>query len=480
MTQSTSNTVPSFGHSRRPRTGRVPATGRTVRTIPALQPLARTLLFVAIAISGLVFSEPAPVDIVLMAVVVLVPMAGLATLAPGIGLQFTILLGCGAGGLIASGASQEIGGSASHTAVSLYLYVAFLVVAAFVANRPGRHVRLILDAWVPGAVVAATAGLAGYFQLFPGAFELFTKFGRASGTFKDPNVLGPFLVPAILYLAHRLLGGESRRALLDAGALVILVLAVLLSFSRGAWISLGVAGAIYGVLRLASEATPQARVRLVMIAFLGLLATVAGLVVVSHIGSIATLLAERSNLTQDYDVGPQGRFGGQLKAMTLALANPLGLGAKQFALHYHHEDVHNVYIVMMLNAGWLGGILYVAAVATTLWAGTLHLRYRTPTRPLFLIAFAAFIGNVVEGSIIDTDHWRHFYLLMAMIWGMIGAREIGRDNEPAAGTAGATPSGLSRVWRPSPGTSASRFDLLARPHPAARGETRRASREWTQ
>ena len=24
----------------------------------------------------------------------------------------------------------------------------------------------------------------------------------------------------------------------------------------------------------------------------------------------------------------------------------------------------------------------------------------------------------VEGLVIDSDHWRHFYLIMAMIWGM--------------------------------------------------------------
>jgi hypothetical protein len=31
---------------------------------------------------------------------------------------------------------------------------------------------------------------------------------------------------------------------------------------------------------------------------------------------------------------------------------------------------------------------------------------------------ASFIGMVLEGLVIDTDHWRHFYLVMAMIWGL--------------------------------------------------------------
>jgi hypothetical protein len=31
---------------------------------------------------------------------------------------------------------------------------------------------------------------------------------------------------------------------------------------------------------------------------------------------------------------------------------------------------------------------------------------------------AAFIGVVVEGLVIDSDHWRHFFLLMGTIWGL--------------------------------------------------------------
>jgi hypothetical protein len=31
---------------------------------------------------------------------------------------------------------------------------------------------------------------------------------------------------------------------------------------------------------------------------------------------------------------------------------------------------------------------------------------------------AAFIGMALEGLVIDSDHWRHFFLLMGMIWGV--------------------------------------------------------------
>ena len=72
---------------------------------------------------------------------------------------------------------------------------------------------------------------------------------------------------------------------------------------------------------------------------------------------------------------------------------------------------------MPLNAGWAGAGLYLAAIALTLLLGLKQAFKRTPWQPLILIAFSAFLANVAEGLIIDTDHWRHFYLLMGVIWG---------------------------------------------------------------
>ena len=407
---------PGYAHSGHTNSGYAHS-GPTI----TLGSLARASVFLAVAASGVVFSEPAPVDVVMMGLIVLLPLAGLQRYAPGMTMQMLLWLGCGAGALVASSLSQDVGDSTRHTAISFYLYLAFLVLAAFVACQPDRHARLILRAWVLAALVAAIAGLVGYFKLAPGAFDLFTRFGRAAGTFKDPNVLGPFLVPAILYLGHKILHREARWLVLDLAGLGVLVGALLLSFSRGAWLNLAIALGLYGAMALITLATPAARARLGALAVLGVALGAATLLAALQVDEVAQLLAERSALTQGYDVGPQGRFGGQEKALGLVLAHPLGLGAKQFAAHYHPEDVHNVYLSMFLNAGWLGGLLYIAAVATTLAAGLAHIVRATATRPLFLIAFAAFAANVVEGFVIDTDHWRHVYVLLALVWGLMGA-----------------------------------------------------------
>ena len=110
------------------------------------------------------------------------------------------------------------------------------------------------------------------------------------------------------------------------------------------------------------------------------------------------------------------------KAAELVATHPLGIGALEFGRVYHHEDVHEVYLNMFLNTGWIGGTLYLFLVLATLVLG-LQLVFRERGGDgVGAVLVAAFFGMALEGAVIDTDHWRHFYLIMAMIWGMALAR----------------------------------------------------------
>jgi hypothetical protein len=46
---------------------------------------------------------------------------------------------------------------------------------------------------------------------------------------------------------------------------------------------------------------------------------------------------------------------------------------------------------------------------------------RTPFQPYLITATAAFSGEIAEGFLIDTDHWRHFFLLIGIVWGAAAA-----------------------------------------------------------
>lgn len=394
----------------------------------AVHKLALTLVWVTVATSGLVFSEPAPVDALMMGLVVLLPVIGLVKMTPVLMLYLSAWLIVAAGGYVASATVPEIHDSVVFTSVSLYLGLASAVFAGFVAKRPEAHARLILNAWMWAAILTAATAVIGYFSLLPGAHELFTKYGRAAGTFKDPNVFGPFLVAPVLYMLHLVINRPLRRMIMPLAIAGIMVLAILLSFSRGAWVNLAVAVLIYGYLAFITAASNRQRVRVVLLGSAGV-AVLAGLIAIAaQMDDVADLLRQRATLEQSYDAGPDGRFGGQAKAIGLIAERPLGIGALTFSIEYHHEEVHNVYLSMLLNAGWLGGGVYWLIVAVTVAFGLRHVLLGSETRPLFLIVYAAFLATVFEGMIIDTDHWRHFYLLAGMAWGLMAA-----DKGQAAG-----------------------------------------------
>ncbi len=208
-----------------------------------------------------------------------------------------------------------------------------------------------MSAYMVSALIAAIAGLIGYFNLLPGAFDFLTEYGRARGTFKDPNVLGAFLVPALLYGFNAMMSARLTRAGLWLGVLAILLLASLLTFSRGAWINLAVSLGVYAFFVFATAPTNRQRLKLVVLVVLAGVVAVGVFAAAQSIPKVAELMTERASLDQSYDVGPDGRFGGQKKAAGIIGTHPLGIGADVFSDRYHHEDAHEVYLSMFLNTG---------------------------------------------------------------------------------------------------------------------------------
>lgn len=394
-------------------------TGTAVDRAPGVvHRLSLAFVWLAIASGALVFAEPAPVDLLMAGLIILLPVVALAPIRTSLLLYFAIWLIIAAGGFIASTQGYEIATPTKHTVITLFLSAGAFVMANFVAHRPVSHTKLILNAQLIAATLAAVAGVIGYLGLAPGAYELFTKFGRASGTFKDPNVFGPFIGFAAVYALYLCLNAQRRQLALPFAMLGFLVLGLFLSFSRGAWISFALSVVVFGYLQLVTSRSIDERMKLISLAVIALIAVGLALAVALQFEKTATLLQERASLSQSYDTGHDGRFDGQLKAARLLLDYPLGIGAGQFQDNYHHEDVHNVYLSMFLNAGWLGGIFYLIGVLAPLVLGLQLAFARTELQGIVHVIFAAYIGNVCEGIIIDTDHWRHFYLLLALLMGL--------------------------------------------------------------
>ena len=381
--------------------------------------LSLAIVWTAVALSSFVFVEPAPVDLLTVGLFVLLPVVGLFSCRERAAAPFAVMLAISALEFLGANFAFDPDVAIKHNAVSLYLFGAAFLFAGFVAHRPAAHTKLILNAYLVSAVCAAILGIIGYLDLFPGAYEALTRYDRASGTFKDPNVFGPFLVPALLTALHMWLTQPLRRGVLPLILVGVLSAGLLLSFSRGAWATAAIAASIYIYFYLLVARRNVDRLKLAGLVVAG--SVMAALVLAAALQSeaVSNLIEQRATLTQPYDEGPEGRFGGQEKAFNQILENPFGRGGLQFAPFIHHEEPHNVYLTMFLSSGWTGGLLYMALCASLLIAGFRHALTPTRTRGLFVIAYASLAATILLGFIIDSDHWRHFWLLTGIVIGLM-------------------------------------------------------------
>lgn len=380
------------------------------------------VLALAVLSSSIVYSEPAPVDVLMLGFIVAFVVLGGGRLGLVTGLNLTVWLAVVALSFVATGWSPDFGDAVKHQAVTLFLVVGAGAIAAFVAQEPEPRVRLVFNCYVAAMVLACLFGYLGYFKLLPGAYDLFTNYGRARGTFKDPNVFGAALCPAIVYLVWSLLRQPWRQSMVPALLCLFIMPALLISFSRGAWVSLAVSLLVLGFIALTRTRRQSDHVRMVGFGVAGFVVLSMTLLTVLQIPTVSNLMQQRASLTQGYDEGPEGRFGGQQKAVRLILENPLGIGTHTFRVRHHHEEVHNVYLTMFHYGGWLCGLLFIASMALTFTVGLSSALRIGALQGGLAVATASLAGMIVEGLVIDFDHWRHFFIFLGLVWGLSDAR----------------------------------------------------------
>jgi O-antigen ligase len=300
--------------------------------------------------------------------------------------------------------------------ISFYMATMGIFIAALVTEDTVRRLRAMRSGVIVAGVIAATAGIVGYFDI-AGSGEYLTLYGRASGTFKDPNVLGTFLTLPCVFLVQGFLSGRQRRPVLASLALLIVLAGVFLSFSRGAWGVTLAAIIMMVALTYVTTGSGRMRARIVLLTLAGMLAFAALLTVALQFESVRDTFSERASLDQSYDQGEQGRFGNQRRSIPMLLERPNGFGPLMFR-EFFPEDPHNTYINAFAAYGWLGGVSYFALIAATRWVGWRLVFQRTAWQGEAIAVWSAFFFLILQGLQIDTDHWRHWYLLLGFTWGL--------------------------------------------------------------
>ena len=391
----------------------------SMTSAPRVVALQRILVWLVGASSAIVFIEPSPYELMTLTAAVIFFATGLRlrlVFMPLLLLLFLINVGYTIGAIPFLDRPEV----ANWIATSWYMAVTVIFFAMVISEDTAARLDMLRRGLIAGALIAATSAIAGYFNLVPGGHDLLTLYERARGTFKDPNVLGAFLILPALFALQSVVSDNFRKSFRSATALGIMALAVLLAFSRAAWGGLAITSGFMLALMVLTSRTQAQRSRIVVMSVVAVVVLVLLVAVLLSFDSIGEMFRQRASFDQSYDEGRFGRFGRHVLGADMALDLPFGIGPLQFH-NYFPEDTHNSYLNAFMSGGWIAGVCYPALVFVTVILGFRHVFVSVPWQRAYLAIFAAFLGTVGESFVIDTDHWRHFWMMLGAMWGMLAA-----------------------------------------------------------
>ena len=213
-------------------------------------------------------------------------------------------------------------------------------------------------AW-PGTLVPTTSG-PSVVQVADG-----TRWLRAYGTLPHPNILGGFLLalmagPLTIFLSH------GTRRWWAAVLFGIAIIALVLTFSRSAWLGYMAGGM---VIALHHRSLDRSRLRwLAAVALVCLIAAAVPLRSLIFTRAAGSQVPTEAGSTYE-------RLVLRDRSLDLLRARPLGLGVGAFvvglATHFPDADpvepVHNVVLLAASELGWLAGLLWLVVGAAILY-----------------------------------------------------------------------------------------------------------------
>lgn len=321
---------------------------------------------------------------------------------------------------------------------ALHLLDAFLII--MLIGRATLSSRMLAHAFIAGAAIQAFVGLLQVvFQFAPASTLLgmalhnpsalgtsvveagMGRILRAYGGLPHPNILGGYLMVALLLLVPVVMREErSRRRAVLWAALITLVFGLSVTFSRSAWL-----GAIVGLILIVGVCLPrasrEARRRLggalaVLVAASVLFGVLARDLVAGRVSGGGALearsrterIAGASEAWQLFRLEPWRGSGIGNYTAALARGDP---GKPAWA----YQPVHNVSLLILVELGVIG----VAILLLSIFAFVFSLRARAlPARPLSIGILASLSGLVIV-SLLDHYLWSLYsgVLLVAIVLG---------------------------------------------------------------
>lgn len=207
-------------------------------------------LIISMLTSSYVVMEPTPIDLLLILATILAILLKRLYVSKETLLGTLFLVGFIVSNFISTWMAYEAIDGMSYFVITLYLIITWSGVVGFGEIYRTRLAEQLMTFYTIGALITALVALSVYFGIMPGKPDWFL-FERIKMFFKDPNVFGPYFVLPAVYMLGLL---EQRHRALYFVLLIIFVGAVLISFSRAAWLNLAIAVFIFYILPRAKEA----------------------------------------------------------------------------------------------------------------------------------------------------------------------------------------------------------------------------------
>lgn len=396
------------------------------QTWPGARPAARPAAFWFLALTGAVMTigtvvliEPAPIDLAIMGVLAAGLALGQLAFVRKHELPMIFMAGFVFANLLSTVFAVDESRALYFVSITAYMLAWFILFAGLPTRHGYGAVTVIMNGYVIAGVFSAVLGTLSYLRVI-GHQETLLLYNRPKGLFKDPNVYGPYMVPVLMWALVQLQerGRSGLGTLYWAGVSVIAAGGIFWSFSRACWINTVVTLFSFFTIRLISGTlTKRALANAVKLLFSVLLLAILGLVFTERADrQLDAMLTDRlgSHGLKQYDTE---RFYTQRLAWEAVREKPLGIGPGQAEPVFHYST-HSLYLRTLSENGFFGFVTFMALLALTLVravnmaASAADERWRT----YFTVLGACIAGLLVNSLVIDTLHWRHFFMLLGLVW----------------------------------------------------------------
>lgn len=363
---------------------------------------------------------------------------------PSLSLPFAIFL-------TAALLSLTVALSLQHAVKEFTKWFEMFAIYVFVANNldAAKISRALAVLLLAGLSEAAIGVYQFLFRIGPGGFALFGQFIRAYGTFEQPNPYAGYLgliIPIAFGIVVGVLGKpqavagrqpllQSLLAILAFLSLAAMLAALLMSWSRGAWLGVA-AGLVVAVVVQSRRAFMLSAIAAFVLAVVVLLSSLSIIppAIAARLSGISDYFGVfdvRGVKVDDANFAIVQRMAYWQAAWGMFAAHPLlGVGFGNYAAVYsayalpHWSEplghAHNYYLNVAAEAGMVGLIAYVTLWGIAFWQGWRAVRV---TRGMWRGIAAGLLGTLVALSVhngFDNLFVHGMYVQVGIGLGMVG------------------------------------------------------------